>query len=149
MRITVLAQGVPARVVMDVLGQSKMAITTYLYSHVMPTALREAANAIDRAVAQVKSAGKAIPREDWTSDERCDAPPALSEVVVTKAGFSRRPCRLGAAAWCPSLAARQRVLEDVVVTPPFDELAALDPVQADTGHRLLFTRRFDVTDMLM
>ena len=32
--------------------------------------------------------------------------------------------------------------------PAFDELAALDPVQADAGHRLLFTRRFDVTDML-
>src|SRR5215217_1241994 len=32
--------------------------------------------------------------------------------------------------------------------PAFDELAALDPVQADAGYRLLFTRRFDVTDML-
>jgi integrase len=45
-----LAQGVPARVVMDVFGHSQMAITTDLYSHVMPTALREAADAIDRAL---------------------------------------------------------------------------------------------------
>lgn len=45
-----LAQGVPARVVMDVLGHSQLAITTDLYSHVMPTALREAADAMDRAL---------------------------------------------------------------------------------------------------
>ena len=32
--------------------------------------------------------------------------------------------------------------------PAFDELAPLDPVQADAGHRRLFTRRFDFTDML-
>lgn len=47
-----LAQGVPPRVVMDVLGHSQMAITMDLYSHVMPTALREAADAIDRALGQ-------------------------------------------------------------------------------------------------
>ena len=47
-----LAQGVPARVVMDVLGHSQIAITMDLYSHVMPTALREAADAIDRALGQ-------------------------------------------------------------------------------------------------
>ena len=45
-----LAQGVPARVVMDVLGHSQLAITTDLYSQVMPTALREAADAMDRAL---------------------------------------------------------------------------------------------------
>jgi hypothetical protein len=43
---------VPARVVMDVLGHSQLAITTDLYSHVMPSALREAADAIDRALDQ-------------------------------------------------------------------------------------------------
>ncbi len=37
-----LAQGVPARVVMDVLGHSQMAITMDLYSHVTPT-LQDAA----------------------------------------------------------------------------------------------------------
>ena len=47
-----LAQGVPPRVVMDVLGHSQLAITMDLYSHVMPTALREAADAIDRALGQ-------------------------------------------------------------------------------------------------
>ena len=35
---------------MDVLGHSQLAITTDLYSHVMPTALREAARAVDRAL---------------------------------------------------------------------------------------------------
>ena len=45
-----LAQGVPPRVVMDVLGHSQFAMTTDLYSHVMPTALREAADAMDRAL---------------------------------------------------------------------------------------------------
>ena len=35
---------------MDVLGHSQMAITMDLYSQVMPTALREAADAIDRAL---------------------------------------------------------------------------------------------------
>jgi integrase len=49
-----LAQGVPPRVVMDVLGHSQLAITTDLYSHVMPTALREAAAAIDRALEEGK-----------------------------------------------------------------------------------------------
>ena len=45
-----LAPGVPPRVVMDVLGHSQIAITMDLYAHVMPTALREAADAIDRAL---------------------------------------------------------------------------------------------------
>lgn len=45
-----LAQGVPPRVVMEVLGHSQLAITMDLYAHVMPTALREAAEAMDRAL---------------------------------------------------------------------------------------------------
>jgi integrase len=36
-----LAQNVPARVVMEILGHSQLAMTTDLYSHVMSTALRE------------------------------------------------------------------------------------------------------------
>jgi integrase len=40
------------RVVRDVLGHSQIAITMDLYSHVMPSALREAADAIDRAFGQ-------------------------------------------------------------------------------------------------
>ncbi len=43
-----LAQGVPMRVVMDVLGHSQMATTADLYSHVMPAAHREVAGAMDR-----------------------------------------------------------------------------------------------------
>jgi integrase len=45
-----LAQGVPPRVVMDVLGHSQLSITMDLYSHVMPSALRETADAMDRAL---------------------------------------------------------------------------------------------------
>ena len=46
------AQNVPARVVTEILGHSQLAITTDLYSHVMPTALREAADAMDRVLVQ-------------------------------------------------------------------------------------------------
>ena len=60
----------------------------------------------------------------------------------------RRDRRLGAAAWCPGHAVLERVLEDIVIIPHLDELAPLDPVQGDAGSRVLFTRRFDVTDML-
>ena len=45
-----LAQGVQPRVVMEVLGHSQLSVTMDLYSHVMPTALREAAEAADRAL---------------------------------------------------------------------------------------------------
>jgi integrase len=45
-----LAQGVSPRVVMDVLGHSQLSITMDLYAHVMPSALREAADAMDRAL---------------------------------------------------------------------------------------------------
>jgi integrase len=47
-----LAQHVPARIVMEILGHSQLAMTTDLYSHVMPTALREAADAMDRVFIQ-------------------------------------------------------------------------------------------------
>jgi integrase len=46
-----LAQGVPMRIVMDVLGHSQMATTMDLYSHVMPAAHRDAADLIDRILA--------------------------------------------------------------------------------------------------
>jgi hypothetical protein len=45
-----LTQGVSPRVVMDVLGHSQLSITMDLYSHVMPSALRDAADAMDRAL---------------------------------------------------------------------------------------------------
>ena len=45
-----LAQGVSPRVVMDVLDQSQLSITIDLYSHVMPSALRDAAHVMDRAL---------------------------------------------------------------------------------------------------
>jgi integrase len=47
-----LAQNVPARVVIEILGHSQLAITTDLYSHVVPTALRRAADAMDRVFMQ-------------------------------------------------------------------------------------------------
>ena len=45
-----LAQGVSRRVVMDVLSHSQLSITIDLYSHVVPSALRDAADAMDRAL---------------------------------------------------------------------------------------------------
>jgi integrase len=36
--------------VMDVLGHSQLSITMDLYAHVMPSALRDAADAMDRAL---------------------------------------------------------------------------------------------------
>jgi predicted secreted protein len=48
---------------MDVLGHSHIAITMDLYSHVMPTALREAAEAIDQALGQVSSSGTRLTNE--------------------------------------------------------------------------------------
>ena len=44
-----LGQGVAPRTVMEVLGHSQMSITTDLYGHVMPTTLRDAADAMDAA----------------------------------------------------------------------------------------------------
>lgn len=35
---------------MEVLGHAQLSMTTDLYSHVMPTALRDAATAVDRAL---------------------------------------------------------------------------------------------------
>ncbi len=45
-----LAQGVSPRVVMDVLGHSQLSITMDMYSHVMSSALLDAADAMDRAL---------------------------------------------------------------------------------------------------
>jgi integrase len=45
-----LAQGVPMRVVMDILGHTQMATTADLYSHVMPAAHRDVAELLDRAM---------------------------------------------------------------------------------------------------
>jgi integrase len=44
------AQGIPARVVMEVLGHSRISVTLDLYSHVFPSALGDAADAMDRAL---------------------------------------------------------------------------------------------------
>ena len=43
-----LAQGVPARTVMEVLGHSQMSLTMNTYAHVMPEMKRDAAAAMDR-----------------------------------------------------------------------------------------------------
>jgi integrase len=44
-----LTQGVPARVVQDVLGHSQVTLTLGTYSHVMPAMLQESADAMERA----------------------------------------------------------------------------------------------------
>jgi integrase len=45
-----LAQGVAPRVVMEVLGHSSYTLTMDTYTHVMPVLLRDAADAMDRAL---------------------------------------------------------------------------------------------------
>lgn len=45
-----LAQRVPARVLMEVLGHSQIGITMNIYSHVRPTQLAQAANAMESAL---------------------------------------------------------------------------------------------------
>ena len=45
-----LAQGVPARVLMEVLGHSQIGVTMNICSHVMPTQLVQAASAMDQAL---------------------------------------------------------------------------------------------------
>jgi len=45
-----LAQGIAARVVMERLGHSNIALTLGTYSHVIPQLHQEAADAIDRAL---------------------------------------------------------------------------------------------------
>lgn len=48
-----LAQGVHPRVVMETLGHSQIAVTMNVYSHVLPVLQREAADALDAALAGV------------------------------------------------------------------------------------------------
>lgn len=46
-----LGQGIPARIVMEQLGHSQITLTMDTYSHVMPAMLRDAADALDSALA--------------------------------------------------------------------------------------------------
>jgi integrase len=46
-----LTQQVPARVVMEILGQSQISVTMDIYAHVMPAAARQAADLMDAALA--------------------------------------------------------------------------------------------------
>lgn len=46
-----LSQGIPARIVMEQLGHSQITLTMDTYSHVMPAMLRDAADALDSALA--------------------------------------------------------------------------------------------------
>jgi len=43
-----LAQGVPVKVIADILGHSQLATTSDLYGHIFPAAHREAADLMDR-----------------------------------------------------------------------------------------------------
>lgn len=50
-----LAQNVPARVVMEQLGHSQISLTMNTYSHVMPAALKQAADALEIAFEPLES----------------------------------------------------------------------------------------------
>ncbi|WP_256386055.1 site-specific integrase [Micromonospora sp. WMMA2032] len=45
-----LAQGVPARVVMEILGHSQISVTLNIYAHVAPEIAREAASRLEGAL---------------------------------------------------------------------------------------------------
>ncbi|MEH0982052.1 tyrosine-type recombinase/integrase [Micromonospora sp. CPCC 205556] len=45
-----LAQGVPARVVMEILGHSQISVTLNIYAHVAPEIRREAASPLEGAL---------------------------------------------------------------------------------------------------
>jgi len=51
-----LAQDVPTRVVMEILGHSQMSLTTDTYQHVLPELKQEAANQIDNVFSEAESA---------------------------------------------------------------------------------------------
>ena len=53
-----LAQHVPARVVMEILGHSQIALTMNIYSHVAPEVSREAADRIARVLWQDGEVGE-------------------------------------------------------------------------------------------
>ena len=53
-----LAQGVPARTVMEILGHSQIGLTLDTYSHVMPEMKTEVANIIDKALTRKTPKGK-------------------------------------------------------------------------------------------
>ena len=55
-----MAKGVPMRVIMHILGHAKMATTTDLYAHVLPTTHREVANLIDKSL-RLKKQETAVP----------------------------------------------------------------------------------------
>jgi integrase len=44
------AQGVPDRVIMEILGHSTITTTMNVYTHVMPSLMQESADAMDRAL---------------------------------------------------------------------------------------------------
>jgi len=50
-----LAQGLPLRTVMEVLGHSTITLTANTYSHLLPSLMEEAADAIDRALGSAES----------------------------------------------------------------------------------------------
>ena len=55
-----LAQGVPARVVMDVLGHSQVSLTLNTYSHVVPSLRTEAADRMDDVLQGAMSEARTV-----------------------------------------------------------------------------------------
>jgi integrase len=58
-----LAQGVPARVVMDVLGHSQVSLTLNTYSHVVPSLRTEAADRMENVLARALATSSEPPAE--------------------------------------------------------------------------------------
>ena len=65
-----LAQNVPARIVMEILGHSQIALTMNTYSHVAPEVSREAAGRMARMLWQDKAKAQAN-RTATINERRC------------------------------------------------------------------------------
>jgi integrase len=77
-----LAQGVPARVVMEILGHSQIAVTMNTYTHVLPELQRAAADRMDEAFAGLDDVGRsgaavktAVNGDSDTDPENDEGPP--------------------------------------------------------------------------
>ena len=69
-----LAQGVPAQVVMEILGHSQIALTMNTYSHVAPEVSREAADRLARLQWQDADEDQADARQGEADEDQADVP---------------------------------------------------------------------------
>jgi len=77
-----LAQGVPPRVLMEVLGHSQIGVTMNIYSHVMPSQLAQAANALESAVGRGAVSMATRLATLWDPDDEGRSPDSANALVI-------------------------------------------------------------------